>query len=112
MLLAPPVLFGVRTFKIDMHESGYLLCKAKGYPLISFSWKFMVNNEQILLNPQRRKYSRFSLSYTTYDSAAAIGSSKLLISGVQKNDMGYYKCIATNDVGRSEKRLELTGDGK
>ena len=64
------------------------------------------------LSPLENYTSRFSVSHSEYDSQNEMGSSKLQLTNVQKEDYQMYTCIAENSVGSVEHLITLEGCGK
>ena len=64
------------------------------------------------LSPSDDYNSRFQVSHSVYDSHSEVGSSKLQLTNVQKEDYQTYTCIAENSVGRAEHSIKLDGCGE
>lgn len=107
-----PKIVSENHFKINVGDDGDLYCRAKGFPLIYFSWKFYNRNTLVRLSPLENYTSRFSVSHSEYDSQNEVGSSKLQLTNVQKEDYQMYTCIAENSVGSVEHLITLEGCGK
>lgn len=109
--LGKPVINSDYRFFINVEQSGELRCEAKGYPLINFKWKFMTNLDPIVLRPLE-SWGRFSVSHTEYDTKLELGSSRLTVINVEKEDFKTYTCVAENEVDFASKRIQLEGLGK
>lgn len=95
--------------KINVHESGKLICKAKGYPKIKFQWKVLDKNNLLGAN---QKTDHLSVSTTVYSSRDEVGFSVLTINVVSKEYFGKYTCIATNIAGYDNRDVTLEGIGR
>lgn len=73
---------------------------------------FFNRNNLVTLSPLDEYNSRFYVSHSVYDSHNEVGSSKLQLTNVQKEDYHTYRCIAQNSVGIVEHRITLEGCGK
>lgn len=107
----PPVIFSRGRFEIDVKVSGYLECKARGYPQMNFVWRVYPKTPRTYIISPGETYDDFTVSKTTYNSRTEEGSSQLRISKVKKMNHGKYICIASTHDVETKKEIILTGKG-
>jgi len=105
------VIFSRGKFEIDVTVSGSLECKAKGFPVMDFTWEIFPGQPRAFLLTPGGAIDDFTVSSTTYSSRTEVGVSKLLIHEVKKRHHGLYKCIASTKDFKSVKEIILTGIG-
>ena len=105
------MIFSRGDFEIDVTVSGFLECKAKGFPVMDFTWQIYPGQPQSFFLSPGRAIDDFTVTKTTYSSKTEIGVSHLMINKVKKKHHGIYKCIASTKEFKTVKEIVLTGIG-
>ncbi|KAL3267024.1 hypothetical protein HHI36_011167 [Cryptolaemus montrouzieri] len=91
-VLIPPKVETIQEVSVVEGESAFVKCKATGKPPPKYTWIKESTSQDL------RKADRFSVKEISGD---------LLITRVEFNDQSYYKCVAENQAGTDETRVEI-----
>ncbi|XP_065666186.1 fibroblast growth factor receptor 1 isoform X3 [Hydra vulgaris] len=105
-----PIISTQKKVTINMFTNGQLECNAKGYPNIDFTWEIPRKSplSSLMIKPME-SVERYSVSKTIVDKDTDRAISVLQIKNLQRLDMGFFKCFAQNDMGKTEIAIEVSG---
>lgn len=99
-----PIMKAIKTkVAVDINQTAVLFCHCQSLPPPNFIW--FHNNTQLTPNNSDDKYIMVTWmnSSSIYPYGAALN-----ISNVDSGDIGFYSCLATNEVGFNETIINLT----
>ena len=95
--VSPSITTRLETEYKNINEVAKLTCKAHGVPTPRVTW--------------RRKNRKSHRGVVSNVAVGNLVTSRLTISGVQKDDAGHYVCIARNKLGNFQRERVLVVQG-